>query len=764
MIQKTVVLCLFLVSIATCSFAQGGKLIGKLSQEGEPVIGASIYVLNKNIGTVTDHKGEFEILNIPATSFKLKISAIGFKTLVKTIDPSSGGVIDIGTLEMENDELGLEAVVVTGTMKETYVSESPVKVEVVTGAFLERTTMPTNIMEGIQLINGVQEVVACGVCFTNNISINGLPGQYTAVLLDGAPVYGNLASVYGLNGIPRQMIDRFEVIKGPNSTLYGSEAVAGVINIITKNPENQPTYSFDLMATSHLESFGNIAIAPKFKKANGYIGVNYAYINDFDDDNDDGFSDMVNLDRLSVFTKWNFKRKSEKPFSLAAKYYYEDRRNGVEDFLTDRAYRNLRGSSDIYGESIYTKRLELFGSYAFNTSKDVKLNYSFTSHDQNSYYGDALYLAKQHIGFLNLVNSKRIRNHDILMGATLRSQWYDDNSVATATILNGEEINNPERQFIPGLFVQDEILFGRSLKVLAGGRLDHYGKHGPIFSPRLNVKFDLRKGTSLRANFGTGFRVVNLFTEDHAFVTGQRVVEIREELNPERSYNMALNLNHIFTVGETIGSFDLDAFYTYFTNKIIPDYDEPGKIVYANTAGFARTAGIGANWNHSLKNGLRWIVGANIQRAIEVEENEFGVGEQKDIEFSPQWSGNFTLNHTFKKIGLDASYTARVTGPMALPEVYDVDPTGNLASVSRPTESTPWSIHNIQVSRKLKKKDWKLYAGVQNLFNYRQELSPLVGFNDPNSRPGFSEYFDTAYAYSSLHGREIYVGFVINLK
>ena len=113
---------------------------------------------------------------------------------------------------------GLDEVVVSGTLKESYVTASPVKVEVITDDLLEKTTNPVNLVKALNLINGVQEVVSCGVCYTNNISVNGLPGQYTAILIDGSPIYGNLASVYGLNGIPRQAIDRIEVIKGPNST------------------------------------------------------------------------------------------------------------------------------------------------------------------------------------------------------------------------------------------------------------------------------------------------------------------------------------------------------------------------------------------------------------------------------------------------------------------------------------------------------------------------------------------------------------------
>ncbi|NJL76476.1 MAG: TonB-dependent receptor plug domain-containing protein [Saprospiraceae bacterium] len=195
--------------------------------------------------------------------------------------------------------------------------------------------------------------------------------------------------------VSTMIIERFEVIKGPNSTLYGSEAMAGVINIITKDPAKQPVLSADLMGTTHLESFGSLAYSPKVGKYKGYIGLNYAYINDFQDSNSDGFGDNIGLDRISLFSKWIKQGKGSLPMaSFSVKYYYEDRRNGVKDFFDDRAYRTLRGSNQVYGESIYTNRIELFGTQRFKNLANLKLDYSASHHLQNSYYGSNF--MKQH--------------------------------------------------------------------------------------------------------------------------------------------------------------------------------------------------------------------------------------------------------------------------------------------------------------------------------------------------------------------------------
>lgn len=744
-----------LVTWITAFLSFGQTLIeGRVLSQKTPIPGATIQVLGTDQGTISDEDGYFQLAIQDGVTYAIEVRSMGFK--VSSHKVTAMGMPVFLEVALQESLLSMEEVVVTGTMNPTFVSQSPVKIEVITAEYLNNFTpaAATSIVEGISLINGIQEVVACGVCFTNSISINGLPGPYTAILMDGSPIYGNLASVYGLNGIPSMIIDRFEVIKGPSSTLYGSEAVAGVINIITKDPASQPLISADIMGTTHLESFGNFSIAPHIGKSNGFIGLNYAYINNFDDENGDGFGDNINLDRISIFSKWNIYRPSGKKFTLTGKYYYEDRRNGVEQFLTDKNYRRLRGSAEVYGESIFTNRFELFGSYEFPVAASIKLDYSLSTHKQNSFYGADFYDASQDIVFTNLIWSNQTGNHDLSGGFTSRFQAYDDNTIATER----SGINTPDNQYIPGLFLQDEWSITNRFTALGGARLDHYQQHGLIFSPRLNLKFKPAEWTTIRSNFGTGFRIVNLFTEDHAFVTGQREVVINEELKPEESFNYSINLNHVYTLGASQGMLDVDAFYTYFTNKITPDYETTGQINYANADGYAVSKGIGLSLQHEFVFPLAFNLGINIQ---EVTENENG--EIRDIEFAPSWSGVGTVNYRLKKWKTNIGYTVNLTGSMALPQVFDLDENGAPETNARPTISESFAIHNIQFSKE-PKAGFSVYCGIQNLFDLRQSWSPLVGFNDPNANTGFSNSFDTSYAYAPIHGREFYLGVSINLN
>ena len=737
--------------------AQLTNVNGVVKSESGTLGYASVSLLNSENGVISDVNGYFEIEIDLLKDNNLLISYIGHVSKKISLTNKNLNFNNL-IIYLEEDINGLNEIVVTGTLKDEYVTESPVKVNVITAKKINSflPSAGTNITTIVQLINGAQEVIACGVCYTNSISINGLEGPYTSVLMDGIPMYGNLASVYGLNGIPNMIIDRLEIVKGPSSTLYGSEAVAGVINIITKNPKDQPFISLDVQATSHLESYLNMAVTNKIGKTTGYFGVNWDRKNDYDDYNNDGFGDDINLDRISLFNKWNISRKSKKQFIISSRYYFEDRRNGVQEFLKNGNYKNLRGSEKIYGESIYTYRFELFGKYEFDFIEDFEVNYSYSKHDQNSYYGSDYYVAKQDIFFTQFTLSKKYNKHDFLYGLSIKNNLYDDNTIATEKVINGDILNNASNQFIPGLLVQDQFKSSDKISLVGGLRLDHFKDHGLIFAPSFHIKYNPGQWLAFRLNVGTGFRLVNLFAEDHAFVTGQREVKIVEELQPEKSKSLILNTNYIYTGFNGSGNFDIDLFYTYFSNKIIPNYDIQKYIIYQNSEGYSYSKGVSGAWNHSFLNGIAFTLNFNHQ-VVKYTENNNNIKTMFDMEHSPRWTAGlnikFPLNNTWS-INTSSNYV----GIMQLPEVFDMKNNGQISEISRPQRSKPFSIHNVNINGKLSNKN-EVYFGILNIFNFRQKESPLVAYNDPNYNKGFSPFFDTSYTYAPNHGIEVFVGY-----
>ena len=738
--------------------AQIVKVQGSINSNDGPLEFATVSIVDSGYGVTSNENGYFEIQVDSSKDNYLLVSYLGYiskKISLKNIDKDLKNLVVV----LEEDINGLNEIIVTGSLRDQFVTESPVKVNVITSKKINSflPSAGSTVKEIIQLINGAQEVIACGVCYTNSISINGLEGPYTSILLDGIPMYGNLASVYGLSGIPSMIIDRIEIVKGPSSTLYGSEAVAGVINIITKNFEDHPYFSLDVQGTSHSESYINLAIVPKVGKSKTYFGSTWDKKNYYKDYNDDGFGDDINFDRFSLFNKWDIFRKSKKKFIINTRYYFEDRRNGVEDFMLKDNYKKLRGSKTVYGESINTYRFELFGKYEFDFLDDFELNYSYSKHNQNSFYGSDFYKAKQEILFSQFTLKRKFLKHDMLYGLSFRNNMYDDNTSATEQLIDGIIFNESSNQFTPGIFIQDQYSPSNKISIISGLRVDNYKDHGSIFSPSLHFKYNPGEWLSFRLNAGTGFRIVNLFSEDHAFVTGQREVKILEELQPERSKSIILNSNYIYSGLSGTGNLDLDIFYTHFSNKIIPNYEDIRYIIYKNSKGYAYTKGFSGAWNHTFLNGIAFTLNFNHQIAKYYESNTIS-----NIEHSPNWTASLNFKLPIKnRWSLNTS--SNFTGEMQLPVVFDMNSNGELSKFPRPVRSNSFSIHNINISGELNN-NHEIYFGLLNVLNFRQKESSLVAFNDPNHNKGFSPFFDTSYVYAPNQGIEFFLGYKFNLN
>lgn len=680
------------------SFAQTVSLSGAITSESRPVAFVNIYLKGTHYGTSSDLEGKYVIEKIPVGSYTVVVSVIGFETEEKKIEFVKDVVLNF---ELTETDASLNEVVISGTMREVSKLESPVPVEVYTSKFFKRNPTPS-VFEALQHINGIRPQINCSVCNTGDIHTNGLEGPYTMILIDGMPLVSGLSTVYGLYGIPQALIERVEIVKGPASTLYGSEAVGGLINVITKNPSNAPTFSADIFGTD----WGEIAadLAGRFqagKNAQSLIGLNYFNYSNPIDNNNDGFTDVALQNRISVFNKWNFTRPDNRKFSLAARYIYEDRWGGEMNWQ-----KKHRGGDEVYGESIYTARWEVFGTYQLPVSEKILFQFSANSHDQNSAYGDEMYIADQKIGFGQLTWNKTFGKHNLLTGLAYRYTYYDDNTPATAAA-DDLTINKATHIQLPGIFVQDEIAINEANKLLLGLRYDYNSLHGSILSPRFNYKWVSKNQKNiLRFSVGNGYRVASVFTEDHAALTGSRELVFLSDLQPETSWNA--NVNYVKKMEMQNGTtfeFDASVFYTHFSNKIIPDYEtNPTKIIYDNLNGYAVSQGASLNLDIVTTRGITMSFGGTL---MDVHSVENGIKEREL--FSERFSGVWNIGYTFPQWALTVDYTGNLYSPMRLPLISELDP--------RRQYSPWWSIQNIQLSKAFRN-GFELYGGVKNLLNW----------------------------------------------
>nr|WP_308419855.1 TonB-dependent receptor [Pontibacter amylolyticus] len=737
-------ICVLLIVPSLVS-AQTGKVKGQVMTGEVPASFASVGLVGSSIGTTADEKGHFELGQVPVGVHKISFSAIGFRAQELTVTVKTGEISTV-KVRLQPQDARLREVVVSGTMRETYLLESPVPVEIYTPKYFQKNPTPA-IFEALEIVNGVQPQINCSVCGTGDIHINGMEGAYTMVLIDGMPIVSALSTVYGLSGIPNSLIERVEVVKGPASTLYGSEAVAGLINIITKSPLTAPRLSADLFYTSHQELNADLGYSKRWTRASTMISTNYFRFADRRDVNEDNFTDIPVQHRFSVFNKWSLNRPQNRVANLAARYYYEDRFGGEMQWQPMH-----RGGDQVYGESVYTSRYEVLGGYQLPIPEHLLFSFSYNDHQQNAAYGETVYRGHQRVGFGQLVWDKNLgAKQKLLLGTTYRYTWYDDNTPATQREAGAE--NQPDRTSLPGAFAQHEFKASDKFTLLSGLRYDYHSAHGGIFSPRLSMRWAPNEDNIFRLSMGNGYRVVNLFTEDHAALTGAREVVIRNELKPEQSYNANLNYQRYIPLGSGFLNLEGAVFYTYFTNKIIADFlTNNTQIIYDNLSGHAISKGIALNTELAFTFPLRLHAGVTLMDVYQVQRTPEHGEERIPQLHAPRFSGTFTASYQFRQLALTLDYTGSVKGPMYLP-VQEND--------FRPEQSPWFSLQNLQATKAMGE-GLEVYGGVKNLLNFMPRY-PLMRPFDPFDKQvevdnpyGYS--FDTEYNYAPMQGRRFFLG------
>ncbi|MCB0666807.1 MAG: TonB-dependent receptor [Saprospiraceae bacterium] len=751
---------LFVSSFISTIAGQTGILSGSVVEGDQPLGFANIYLVNSDLGAFTDTSGFFEIRNVPKGPFTLEISLLGYEKKIVQGRLTEEEPSQSFKINLDPAISSLSEVVVSGTKRPVKRVDSPIPVEVYSLQYFRANPSPS-IFESVQNVNGVRPQINCNVCNTGDIHINGLEGPYTMVLIDGMPIVSGLSTVYGLNGIPQALIDRVEVVKGPASTLYGSEAVAGLINIITKDPAGVASVSVDFMSTSYGELNTDVGLRLRTGQHRSLVGINYFKYGNPVDRNQDGFTDVTLSDRISIFNKWSFLRKNDRTFTLAGRYLYEDRWGGQMEWT-----KSNRGGDEVYGESIYTNRWEMLGNYQLPLKETFNLEFSANGHRQNSVYGTTNFQARQNVLFSQLTWLKEFGgSSDLLTGLAYRYTYYDDNTPATSG--ESDDRNNPSKIHLPGLFTQFENTFSARFKTLVGLRYDYNSLHGHILSPRVNLKWNnLDKDLVLRLGGGNGYRVANIFTEDHAALTGARKVVFQGQLKPEKSWNGNFNLvKKFYTNDQRYFGLDFSIFYTYFSNRIIPDYEsDPNLIFYKNLEGHAVSQGTSLNFDFSFPSGIQGRIGATLQDVSISEE-----GEKFRQLLTERFSGVWSISYLIPGAEISFDYSGNVYSPMRLPLLGPLDDRA---------EFSPWfSIQNLQLKRKYRL--FEIYGGVKNFLNFTPPANSIARSFDPFDKNVLFNRegqviptpdnpnaltFDPTYVYAPNQGIRFFLGFRYELN
>ncbi len=734
-----------------------GSVFGKVSTaENQPLQFASVGLEGTTYGTSTDYQGDFAIKNIPPGSYRLKVSATGFRSYSVALQVKAG----VGTelqMQLSPDLLNLEEVVISGTRYKYDRANAPVVVNVLDNKILN-ATQSIAISEGLNYQPGVRVETNCQNCGFTQVRMNGLDGGYSQILINSRPVFSALNSVYGLDQIPTNIVEQIEVVRSGGSALYGSNAIAGTINIITKEPvENtwevkSNTALIDVDALDQTFNFNGSIVDENLNSGVTFYGMNRN--RDSYDANDDGFTELVELKNTALGAKAFIKPGNRSKLSVDFSALSEYRRGGDRLDLAPHF-------TDITEELTHNT---IFGSLNYELwSKDdhskVTIYTSGQSTGRDSFYGglgggrtaeDSL-LALNAYGFtkdLALVGGalyNRYLSNDDVIAAGVESQHYDTrDEIRGYNRLIDQQVNSV------GFFGQYEWKPTNRLTALLGARYDLTGVRGQyevsginrlvdtnleVFSPRVTVMYKLREGIRIRGGYARGFRAPQAFNEDlHISSVGGEplFVIISDDLDKETSDAFTSSINITKDFGLAQSNLLVEGFYTQLKNpftqvstgSVLPN----GSILEEVRNGEGATvAGVNLEAGFSPSDRFALQFGGTAQRTRYKESQilfepegtpSIGEGIVTVDEFTrnPNIYGYFTSYYNITN-ALKVDFTGTYTGPMIVPRV--VSNTGFINLI----ESEPFLDMNIKATYHfdlIEDFHLELSGGVKNLFNSYQ--------------------------------------------
>lgn len=725
-------------------FSQSIK--GKVKDEnGNALTGANVYWFGTTIGTVTDQRGIFELKLPQQTDIRLVISYVGYKSDTIIVNQPRD------TIEIVLIEDGvLNEVVVKGLKPGTFIFEtSPFKTEVITQTELKKAAC-CDLAGCFDTQASVQPQTTNVITNSKELRLLGLSGVYNQVLIDGMPMIQGLTYTYGIGSIPGTLVDRIYVSKGSNSVLQGYESISGQINVETKEADNAENLLLNGYMNSFLEKHLNANYAFKKSKWSNLTAIHMVQPATKVDRDDDTFLDLPLLTRYMLQNKWKYGNDEDWGWSsrISVRYLDEKRLGGQTSFDSEKD----KGTTNAYGQLVSIRQPEIWTktSYRINDNHRYTLISSAFQQQQDSWFGTTHYKAGQTNFYANTQYELNYGDESNLKaGASFRHLNLDEDISFSENELGRTYAGNYSRlENIPGVFVENTFnTLNEKVTWFAGIRADHHNQFGWQVTPRTLVKYQFNKNSTLRASVGTGWRTVNLFSENINLLVSSRNIIFQEKLNPEKALNFGANFTQRFEKGEMWGFISFDYYHITFQNQIFPDYDtNTTQAVIKNFTGTSVSNSFQAELYFNLFNSLEIKTAYNYLNVYRVI-NQYEVL----LPFNPRDKVLTTLSYKPESKKWHADMNIHFYGEQRLP-----DTSTNPEEYQRPDFSMSYTLFNLQFTKSWKK--FELYMGCENLFDFRQK-KPIISWQDP-----FSPYFDTSSVWGPTRGREVYLGARVMLE
>ena len=738
--KKLIIVLSLLFPIIGFSQTVEGKV---LSADDEPLFGATLQWIGTSIGITTEEQGQFSLSKEGISDLRLIVRYVGFET--DTIDVGSQQSLIIRLTQSTLDE-----VIVKGDKQDSYISKiNPIKTEVITQTELTKAAC-CDLAGCFDTQGSVQPTTTNIVTNAKELRILGLSGVYNQVLVEGMPLIMGTTYTYGISTIPGTLVDNIFISKGANSVLQGYESISGQINVELKEPDSDEKLLVNAYVNSFWESQFNVNYTQKLKKWSTILSAHTTQPAQKFDRDEDNFLDLPQLTRYSFYNKWKYGNQNEWGWNsrIGVRYVNEKRVGGQESFNPNID----QGSSAVYGQTVNFSQPEIYTKtgYKMNNKHNFVLLASAFYHNQSSYFGTTHFQANQANIYGNFQHEFTWnKKHILKSGLSYRFlELEEEIAFGNDTLNRTYDGVHLKSERIPGLFVENTFNWKeRDLVLVTGVRGDVHNTFGLNITPRALLKYNVTKTTTARISAGTGWRTINLFTENTNLLASSRDVIISPDLEPERAINYGANLTQKFGSENIEVQVSVDFYLTQFFNQIFPDYfSEPNKAIIENFTG------------KSISSSFQGEIGLELYERVDIKAtyNYLDVyrivsDNRVQLPFNPthRMTGAFSFKPLSEKWHFDLN--AHYFGKQLLANTSSNPPEYQSAE-----SSSPYTVLNAQLTVSWKWFDF--YGGCENIFDFRQKR-PIVAWQDP-----FSPYFDTSNVWGPTRGREIYLGVRFKLK
>ena len=728
---------------------------------GEHIPFLTVRLLGTNIGTNTDATGHYFLKNIPEGDYEIEISGIGYVPQTRKVKVRKGHTAEV-QFELKQDVFQIETVVVTGNKSEVKRRNSSSLVSVVGGQLFDMVGASC-LAEGLSFQPGVRVENDCQNCGFTQVRINGLDGHYSQILMNSRPVFSALAGVYGLEQIPANMIERVEVMRGGGSALFGSSAIGGTVNIITRDPLNntaEGSHTLTSIGTSSAldnNTTLNASVVSDNQKIGAFVfGQNR--VRDGYDHDSDGYTEIPQLKTQTMGLR-TFMRTSD--FSkLTFEYHgtHEYRRGGDNLDLqphmanvaeqTDHNIHAADASFDIWN-SDYSNKLNVFAAMQ-NTRRN---SYYGSGMDENAYGRTKDFVAVGGAQFTHQFKKLWFMPSELVAGVEYNHNYLND-------VTLGYDHDVTQKVDIYSGYLQNEWRTDR-WGFLVGARIDKHSLiDNAIISPRANIRYNPSDRLNFRLSYSTGFRSPQAYDEDFhvAVVGGERVVTVLAKgLKEESSQSLSASVDWYGSIGSAQTNVLFEMFYTalddVFALRKLEELDAKGNQVLERYNGSGATV-----WGMNLEAKAVWSKHLQMQLGVTYQRSRYkspeywsedeNVQPVKRMFRTPDLYGYVTLKYNPTKC-LSASLSATYTGSMLVQHLQ-----GSGTDVDVAVETPSFFDATLKLAYDFRVFDYatlQLNGGVQNIFNSYQ--------NDFDR----GEMRDSGYIYGPTMPRSLFVGVKVTI-